>query len=186
VREEGVEETRWVHNVWTTADFEPTERYRFTVTGPDGRSSTATVTVPDTSADFEVIPPGTFPIWSIRVLEVDWLAEVVIELREQFDSGRIRTVDFSVVADTVPQGADGYAITVNVSQVRDRLRGGVAAVGSLRVSIAGPDWPAISGIDPDSLLQPGVISNVENGYGYLGGVATKTTLFCGPDAIVGC
>lgn len=186
VREEGVAETRWVHNVWTTADFEPAASYRFAVTGPAGRSSSATVTLPDTSFDIEVIPPEMSPYWRIRVRGVERLADMIVVLEEKQPSGWTETSAFSVVADTVPQGLDGYAVRVRGSEISQRLQGQDGATrGRVRVSLAGPDWPAISGIDSDSLLQPGIISNVENGYGYLGGVATKTALLFGPRAADG-
>lgn len=185
VREEGIEEIRWAHNVWSTADFEPGASYRFTVTGPAGRSSSATVTLPDTSFDINIIPPQMSPYWRIRVQDVEWVADMVVVLEERFASGQARASDFSVVADTIPQGLGGYAVRVRAAEIRRRLHDGVA-VGRVRVSKAGPDWPRVVGIDPDSLIVPGVISNVENGYGYLGGVATKSALLCGPRAESRC
>jgi hypothetical protein len=185
VREEGVEEIRWAHTAWTTANFQPGTMYRFTVTGPAGQSSSATVTLPDTSFDVNTIPPQMSPYWRIRVQDVEWIADVVVVLEERFASGQTRTSNFSVVGDTIPQGLDGYGVRVRAAEIRRRLHDGVAAA-SVRVSKAGPDWPRVVGIDPDSLIVPGAISNVENGYGYLGGVATKSARLCGPRAERGC
>jgi hypothetical protein len=171
----GEREERWVHNFWTTAAFEPNETYRFTVTGPNGRSSSATVTLPDPLRAPVITAPGPFnPQWGITFEDADPLADLKVLLTTE-QSPDLRTVQsLSLLPDTMRTGGD-LSVMLPTSDLSDAVSGEIVDQ-QLRFVAAGPEWPGpdIQGLREEAVLAPGTISNVTNGFGYLAGTATRT------------
>lgn len=162
------------HNFWSAEPLEPRATYRLTVTGSDRAESRATVTLPDTFPD-PVITGG-----SIRMPGIKRLADVVVTYRV-LDLIRRQTATYTVsyVRDAI-SFEDGFLVLLN--RVRDeadialRLSGASIQVLSITVTVAaaGPDWPDLTDVEDETLALPTVVTNVESGVGYLGGIISKT------------
>lgn len=173
-RSGGVEEERWVHHVWTTETFRPGQTYRFTVTDAKGKTSAATVTLPDTLSEVEIAPPGGFsPRWKVVVQGAERLADVIVILHMRTSTGRERQRTFSVVEDTVRRGPDRFGVEIPTSEINQRVDGELIET-EIQIAAAGPDWPDAGSLGEETILTPGIVSNVENGFGYLGGVVSHT------------
>jgi len=169
---------RYAHNYWTTEPILPLATYRLTVTRSDGARSAATVTLPDTFPDPVVV--GNL----IRMQGIERFADVkavywVIDLLAR------QVVRHSVsYLGAITLQEDEHRVIID--RARDQANITVALGGApmrvLRVRVtvaaAGPGWPDLAEIDEETLALSGVISNVEDGVGFLGGIVSKTlTLF---------
>ena len=47
------------------------------------------------------------------------------------------------------------------------------------VAAAGPDWPDLAAINDQTLALPNIVSNVEEGIGFLGGIISRTFFWPG-------
>ena len=92
-------------------------------------------------------------------------------------SGSPQTLFYGRVG--APMEDDGWRFTINLTEDLDRLiQENVLVPGvntlcsmSLRVGLLDGKWTPPEGIfDPEVLAQPGVLSNVENGYGFWGSI----------------
>lgn len=191
-----------VHNFWTTAPIEPGATYRLTVERPsDGATSTAEVTIPDDFPEPTVRrggppatnPPANAPPTIITVHGVDRLGAAVARSRVivcTFGGCRPpQRVTFSHLADTTRLDADSYRIAVDWAADLltlwdpDTPNSEIGSVFFFRVTVANvnegwPDYdtPVSDFTNQTTPSQPpaGAASNIENGFGFLGGAVTKT------------
>jgi hypothetical protein len=166
-----------VHNYWTTEDVLPGAAYRLTVTRSDGAATTATIRIPDTFPDPQVVAEPFRPI-VIRARGVERLADIrmVYRLLERF-SGRRATYEVSYLTDA-SRTAEAFVVFLNTErdfqQIQTRYGQGVQIESAhVVVGAAGPDWPDLTEIDLETLALADVVSNVEHGVGFVGGVFTK-------------
>lgn len=162
------------HNFWSAAPILPLETYRFTVTRSDGATSRATVTLPDT------FPQPIIDGNTIKIRGVERLADVVVEYRMlETLSRRIVTYAASYVHRAEPTQDEFWVFidrTGDEDEIAARFIIARLQVLTIKVTVAaaGPDWPDLARVDTETLALPDVVSNVEEGLGYLGGVISKT------------
>lgn len=181
---------RRVHNFWSTKRLFPRETYRFSVQGSEARASSATVTLPDTFPDPELI---SFPPCLRRVMrcerqirvEVDDTIDKLAAVRADYhytdaEGGRRECVSTGHVdhLDDARQTDEGLVISFDWwEDLGEFTASGPLVTVDVFVAAGGPGWPereeAIE-IREEELFLPGNRSNVEGGVGFLGGIASKT------------
>ncbi len=167
------------HNFWSDEPLEPLATYRMAVTRSDGAMSWATVTLPDTFPD--PIIEGSI----IKMRGIERLADVVLTYRiQELIGGKIVTKTTSYLPSVFPMG-DQWWVRIDIgadqNEVSLRFFGAPTQILSLKVTVAaaGPDWPDLVAIDDQTLALPNVVSNVEEGIGFLGGIISKTFFWPG-------
>jgi hypothetical protein len=161
--------------------------YDVRVQDSEGRVSHATVAVPAAS-EVEIQTPSSFARTVIPVLVRGDVPQLLkVELEYGFDytqSGAGEKLESLVLPyDTqASRVAEGWLIQVNLSRdyqtVLDFIRSqraielarGVQLLGiQLRFLAANAEWSPPGGVfDPEILVQPGVMTNVQNGFGFVG------------------
>ena len=165
---------RYGHNFWSTEPLEPLATYRLRVTRSDGATSAATVTLPDTFPDPFII--GT----TVKIRGIERLAEVLVVYLVR-DLILRQTVTHTVSYLNKVFLFEGE-LQVVVDRTRDEqnivisLGGTLIQILNIKVIVAaaGPDWPDLTEVDDETLALPTVITNVEGGVGFLGGIISKT------------
>ncbi len=180
------------HNMWTDEPIQPLESYRLEVTRSDGAVSARTVTLPE---DFEDPLLNAFPFSLINlpvsgnvcartfdmVVDVEQLAALQISYVVPTVRGTDRRYDVSYIprAEPIEGGTE-----VRVTWVRDlqELAAldrdiGVAELLLLKrvdllVAAAGPGWPD-NALPDETVALPGAVTEIENGFGFVGGVVSK-------------
>lgn len=167
------------HNYWSDVPILPRATYRLTVTRSDGAASWATVTLPD------AFPDPTIDGNTITIRGVERLADVLVEYRflEQI-SREIVTLTVSYRREAAREN-DRIRVFVNraADEADAASRFIIARLHTLSIKVtvaaAGPDWPDLDSVDVETLALPDVISNVEDGLGFLGGIISKTVYWPG-------
>ena len=180
------QDRRIAYNFWTPEPLEPGATYRLTVTRSDGAATRAEVTLPGALPDPVLFAEGTFLIpvrdWvqTITVKAVERLADVVVVLRfrDNDTPGQpLRMLRMSYV-ERLRSIASGVSVTTDIyADLRHRLGTTgcpVVVEATAVIAVAGPDWPDLTGIDDETLALPGVVTNIEEGVGFLGGIASRT------------
>ena len=167
------------HNFWSAEPLEPLASYRLSVSRSDGAMSWATVTLPDT------FPMPRIEANTIKIRGIERLADVVVEYRIQELIGGI------IVTKTISYLPEVFAIQdewwVRVDRQADqnevslRFFGVPTQILSIKVTVAaaGPDWPDLTAINDQTLALPNIVSNVEEGIGFLGGIISRTFFWPG-------
>ncbi len=175
----------------TTMNLSPGQSYRLRAERPDGAASSVTVTIPE---DFPT--PTTTPvdqegcIVRLQISGVERLAEVQYQMkvrirRTKLDIKRSYSVPYrNRMRETSP---GEYEATVNIRSARRQILNQLRSLPAnteyeilkkyLFVASGGPEWIDREVIESLSDLEyalPGVVSNVENGTGYVIGVVSKT------------
>ena len=169
---------RTAYNFWTTLPLEPLATYHLTVTRSDGAMSAATVTLPDT------FPDPIFEGSVVRMRGIERLAAAQVTYWV-VDLAFVRV--FERTFNYLPEvSAFQDELRFIVKRGRDEAEMSMALGGvplqvlriDVTVAAAGPDWPDFTALDEETFALPDVVSNVENGVGYLGGIISKTlTMF---------
>ena len=173
------------HNYWSAFPLQPLATYRLTVTQSDGQRSITTVTLPD-SFPTPIVEGNT-----IKMAGITRLADVVVEYRMQDQlSGQIITSAVSYLRSVSPvQGELWVGVDRAGDEARINARFVIARLQVLSIKItvaaAGPDWPELAEIDNETLALPDVVSNIEEGVGFLGGVISKTFYWPGYEPVEG-
>jgi hypothetical protein len=176
-RDERLGSVAYAHNFWTTERLEPKKRYRIRAVRADGDSTTATVEMP-AALEFSFLnfegggDTARVEVRAERVLFVEMIhgmrnlanepAGVIVKRQPPTQS----TGDPGVQALDIDESPPFQMGLEEIGRVE------------LRIVSARSDWPfdpALSDFDvtfPDSMP-----SNVENGVGFVGGVATWTIPF---------
>ena len=181
------------HNFWSIEPFLPGETYILEVIRSDGATSEATVIMPELFDEplFNVFPfslinlpvSGNVCARSFdTIIEVDILAALEISYVIPTATGLKNTVQVSYINKV--QKLETGAFAVRFEWVQDLQR--IAALDSeislpellqleqvqLLVAAAGPGWPD-NALDDETVALPGAVTEVKNGFGYVGGVVSK-------------
>lgn len=161
----------YAHNFWTTEPLEPAATYRLTATRSDGASTTALVEMPP-AFEFTLHNWGRsnslFEVKAERILSVDLFYAMT-----DSTSSRINHIirGGAVIA---PDGPGMFNMFLDGSEVEIPELLDLRRV-EVRLSVAGADWPWDGELSDLDVRLPGVMpSNVDNGLGFVGGVATWT------------
>lgn len=185
-------------------DFRPYPgwTYIFEVERPDGKMTSAETTVPlPTNVEIsEVSPNAAIAVQTVRWSEIP-IQPFRVEVWYRFLTSPSRPFDHGVLiyGDDMnrvglPVGDDEWEVKVTLSADRmDALREAglpsdeepfLLAVG-MRLTMTDDAWRPADGIfNPDVLVQPGALSNVENGFGFFGSVNQYTVEWTLPDPVV--
>ena len=176
------------HVYWADFDVVHNRRYRMTAKRSDGALSTAEVTVPP-AVELEVLPPDSNAVSEILLplfirgdppslvrIEV-WYNAIAINSTGTQTIQRPVTLPFTGVPR---KGPAGYTLFIDLREDLARIRSfySVNQVQAetielrsmeLRVHVGNAEWASpIGEFDPEFLVEPGVLSNVENGFGFVG------------------
>ena len=175
----------YVHNFWTTDPIVPGETYRFTATGPNGISATATLSIPPeysvtVAIRRDSVSSGGWPVDEVRIEGVDHLAFVRTRtlIRHRCDRG-VQEVRWDI-----PEGStDPHTVAVTKvfrfavpppcnPQIPEQRDLWIVATGSPwpRAHVTSRPWHAPSA----AFGVPELPTNLENGIGFLGGVHIET------------
>ena len=162
------------HNFWSAEPLEPLAAYRLSVTRSDGAMSWATVTLPDT------FPDPFIDGRTIKMRGIERLADVVVTYRiQELIGGKIVTKTVSYLPSVFPIEDEWWVLVdraADEEEVSLRFFGAPTQILTIKVTIAaaGPDWPDLVAIDDQTLALPNIVSNIEEGVGFLGGIISKT------------
>jgi hypothetical protein len=183
---------RYAHVFWTPTRVEYDHTYRLEVTGTDDRRTRVRVSVPREAAlALEEPQAETAPVIApVRVTrDVPRLINVEVEYYVQYDlpenvAGRDDpAIRLSVSYKEVPRPVEeGWIVPIDLSDdyrtLRDRLVdlelwnpavGIVMRNMTLRLEVVNEAWDPPGGtFDPNVLVEPGAMSNVEGGFGFVG------------------
>ena len=183
---------RYAHVFWTPTRVEYGRTYRLAVTGDDGRAARTTVTVPPNAALALQEPeaeadPVLVPVRVTRAvprlinLEVEYYVQY--DLPENVGGTDDPAARLTVSYDTTQRRVEGgWVVPIDLSadylRLRERLRNADLwnpAVGlvmrnmTLRLEVANEAWAPPGGdFDPNVIVEPGAMSNVEGGFGFVG------------------
>ena len=175
------------HNFWSPERILPLETYQLTVTRPDGASATAIVTLPDTFPDPDIFAsrdPQIAPS-AVTVHSVERLADLVVIYSTYFPGTRSVFQHRVSYLATARPSQDGFIALIDTEKDLRLLRTliGNASAPIIRIEVlvaaAGPGWPDLAEIDEETLALPNVISNIDGGVGFLGGIVSKTVRWPG-------
>ena len=174
---------RLAYNFWTAEPIEHEAMYRLQVLRSDGAASTATVTLPPAYPDPELLLPPQMgaPISTtaaIRIRNVEYLAalQIVFTFRQPGQpADQAGTFTLSYL-DRVAVLSGSLGVQFRPYNDFFGSVPGCPIVDDVQVMIAatGPEWPDFLTIDDETQALPDVITNVENGVGFIGGVSRKT------------
>jgi len=156
----------YARNYWTTERIEPGATYRLTASGSSGMTSTVLVPIPEDADTVVIGVPVTGLTGYLRMHGVDHLAMVHVFPGCLGSGFRYQGGGPEVTADTNRVIALSLRLACETGDTI-RARG-------VRIILSGSSWP----YDPDwndvTAYLPEVASNVVNGYGFLGGILTRT------------
>lgn len=183
---------QYAHVFWRPLRVAHDRTYRLDVTNEDDETAHVEVDVPpdaslvlqEPQADSE---PILFPLLvdhdvpHLMRLEVTYRFQY--DLRENVGANEDPTGSVTLSYDDAQQRDEaGWLIPVNLSEDFDTLRVLLGEAGlwnpqfglvmrdmTLRLVVANEEWDPPDGVfDPDALVEPGTMSNVENGFGFVG------------------
>ena len=164
------------------AEYEHT--YHLQITGEDGRQSSATVEVGAPSLTFDVTIPVSFagPIPQLIVSDLSFFTQYTVALT----STGVRIIESDTVRvesnHQIRKTDAGISLSINLSDAaqESKIKAGIDADYDPRFGVelryirlllivANEAWDPPDGVfDPFVLIQPDVMSNVENGFGFVG------------------
>ena len=169
------------HNFWSAEPVELGATYRMTAQRSDGAASTATFTLPDREPDLGAVFPRSSPDATAEIRKVERLvkAELIYTVRLSL-TGELAQRSLSYLDEASrfrdSEGDAGFTFLFNTGRLETVL--GTSAFEVLSIDLAaasaGPEWPDVATIDPETLALPDVIGNVEQGVGFVGGIVSKT------------
>ena len=174
------------------SDFTPDygERYRITATRADGVASTVFLEIPPIVEPFVSVPEG--PIGLVE-LPVFWLGAPRVNAAEVTygalgPSCGETPITLALEESEVEPAKFGWVTNLPLSrhaaEIKGRL-GSNATVGRITVHalVTNAEWKPPFGFtfDPDITVEPGTVSNVQNGFGFVGG-AYAAEMTWQPDA----
>ena len=194
----------YAHNYWSPEAVQPLETYRLEVKQPDGITSTALITLPDTFP--EPIPPDVLCMSLRSYCLESWVLSIDVKgiknlaaataVYHYIDPDPLAASKCGVYKVPYWRKAiptqDGFRIPVEWRKDLEAIASNWTAHGfipffanfDLFVAVGNDEWPDIAQLDQESLFLPDVATNVEQGVGFVGGVLSKnvhvfgTKLFC--------
>jgi len=173
-------------------DFRPEfgRRYRFDVVDGEGRTTSAATRVPPLVSPFreatEFIPGDVkMPVLWPGAPQLNKI-EIIYELENGNCDRFIQDAPFAGDAEPFEFG---WRTTILLAEAADIVLGlldnrphAVTRMW-LRAEVASEDWRPPGGVfDQELLIEPGLFSNVEGGFGFVGGSYVATTAFWVPEA----
>jgi MFS family permease len=186
---------RWAHVYWSDFQAEHDHRYRLVAEGPDAQTASAAVTVPG-EATLEVLEPDTVrnrPIstprrWAEVPIRVNGSVPRLIKLRADYclqypnDQNQllsqIFTLNYNGKQEKVPGGwtfriklhedLDTFLPIIPRSREFPRVR--IHGV-RIRLHVVDEGWDPPNqnnDFNPNDIVQPGTMTNVEGGFGFIG------------------
>ena len=172
---------RLAYNFWSPEQVEHETAYRLSVTRSDGAASTVSFTTPPDYPDPELLLPPGASFAAIRINKVERLVDLRIVFRFRSPvapEGSSGTLTLSFL-DRVAELSGGLGLAFNPYNEFFSQAAGCPLVEEAQVLVAaaGPDWPDFLAIDEETLALADVVTNVENGVGFVGGVSRKTLVW---------
>lgn len=174
----------YVFNWWTTMKLEPGQTYQLVAKKPDGRSSSATVTLPGEFPD--PVIRGDFNEMSFYFEGIPNLADFQVwyDVRHDIDI-TMREFDFMHLQDTVRWAMPSahHEVIFRPGSHLEHIAGDYFPFPytilrrKYYVASAGPEWVHFPFYDEKILELPDGVTNVEGGAGYLIGIVSKTMDF---------
>lgn len=176
------EQGRLAFNFWTDEPITPGTEYRLRVERSDGAQTQATITMPIQDPKLRLVVPTGFgdPRNFVQGIDIEG-AEQVVDLQLRYmvrfphqPVGSAQPITISY-ADNVRPLVDGWGVGLNAyDDLQGLFRTGCPIVLSTTVFVAtaSADFPNLESFDEESLARPDVLTNVENGVGYIGGIAS--------------
>ena len=190
------------HAYWSAFAAEYGHDYRVIIERSDGASSSAQPAVPIFS-ELELldptIAPASHPVFVNAPVPHLFAIEVTYAVTYQLPGTPIITARFQLNYDgKANQREDGWVIFVNLGQdfvlIRNALIENVAFDPSsditlqhmtLELVVASEDWDPPGGeFDPEVLVQPGLLSNVDNGFGFVGAGYRRDIRWTPPNEVI--
>lgn len=174
------------HVFMTHMRIKPGHRYRIEVERSDGAVTWAETTVPTepvaevgipnvTSPPEAPLPMGTQKVFWRGLTTEPYRVDLYYRYRSVPANPFIDVRVPYPTASSDPDTSEGWEITVNYSGDRDELNDEIGGLGlrlagvAMQVIVLADDWVPPGGVwDPEVLSQPGVFSNVNNGFGFVG------------------
>lgn len=176
------EQGRLAFNFWTDEPITPGTQYRLRVERSDGAQTQAHITMPNQDPKLRLVVPTGFgdPRNFVQGIDIEGADQVVdLQLRymvrfphQPVGSAQPITISY---ADNVQPLVDGWGVGLNAyDDLQGLFRTGCPIVLSTTVFVAtaSADFPDLESFDEESLARPDVLTNVENGVGYVGGIAS--------------
>lgn len=173
----------YVWNYWTTQNLFPDESYIIKATADDGRQSISEISMPSELPIPEIhyvenTERGTITGSSkdaLVTVEIRYLVQTIGEM----GCAPEREISISHLEDLYIFANGEYHFTVDnkVSIAREL---GVTPSNyrvnkrDLNIISAGKDWPNLADVNEEETVLPDVISNVENGTGFIAGIARRS------------
>lgn len=183
---------RYAHVFWRPFDVDYGQTYRLQAASEEGETTHAEVTVPSNAALVLQEPqvntsPVTVPV--LVNVSVPRLINLEVEYYFQYErrenvgpNERIEAHVTLSYTGAQRRSEEGWIIPIHLSKdfeiLRDRLRdaelwnpdvGLVMRNVTLSLAVVNEEWNPPGGeFDPDVLVEPGVMSNIEKGFGFLG------------------
>lgn len=173
-------------NAWTDMKLDYGQTYRLTAERPDGATTSVTVTTPDDFPTPRLFVTGMV-IDKLYINDVESLVDVQSRWFYRIDykgESYNRLIIIPYRDEIEERGSNDYVVNINtIRERRKRTELFPNAVGAevellgrqIFVAAAGPEWDEnITSFDDLRYALPDVASNVENGVGYVVGIASKS------------
>ncbi len=172
----------YVWNYWSPDTILANEEYRINAIDTDGKQSSVTVNTPSAlplpdfeySQDFETISVSGTTEDSLVLLETIYHVQPLVAV----GCGPEREIRFSHLEDLrmYPDGTYSFNSTNREAIAMELGVGPFSFIVNQRKLViisAGETWPNYTNISETEATYPDVISNVENGTGFVGGIAKR-------------
>ena len=179
------------HVYWAPFTAEYGRSYRLQIRGADGGESSVSVTVPPRT-DIVVQEADVGALSVVLPVLIDGDAPRVIRVEVEYSVAYLPAGDANPTSASVvipyPEAAvstsEGWVVPINldadfhavsdtladrIDRPIDRSYGVYLNILTLHLIVANEEWnPPGGSFDPNVLVQPGTLSNVENGFGFVG------------------
>lgn len=173
-------------NAWTTVNLDYGQTYRLKAERPDGAATSVTVTIPGDFPTPRLLVTGSVfdylfinDVKSLVDVQSRWFYEI------EYEGQRYNRLIIIPYRDQVEAtGPDDYRLNINTIRERRRLNEQIPNTAGAVVTLLGrqifvasasSDWnEEITSFDNLRYALPDVASNVENGVGYMIGIASKS------------
>lgn len=180
----------YAHNFWTTERLEPEATYRLTALRSDGASSSAVIEMPP-ALEFSFLNFGRDN--AVLKVRADHLLFVEVFYTMLAADGQRAVLTDDGAAIIAPDGPGIYSVFIDAGEIFPEGLKDMRRL-EIRLGVARSDWPYHPDLSDLEVSLPGTMpSNVENGFGFVGGVATWKVPFhrCAfgpapPDVVQSC
>ncbi len=173
-------ESRIVYNFFTPERLQPNATYELRVERSDGATATAVVPLPElpqvtleVQLGFGFIP---FFVQTIRIPDSDKVIDITITYRLRTARGGDAFTFSLSYLDLLNEQSRIPSVTINAyNDLLARFPGTCPQVltSEVLVAVAPNDFPDLTDVDLETVARPDVITNVEGGVGFVGGVAIE-------------